>query len=146
MGAIRRRRIQVCVRRHGRPGQLLHAQAGRTLAELDAARQDGPHRPVTLVMAHLPEERQHAAALGPDGAVSLDMRAQRLGQTAASRELLGMQFRIAPGQPDSITGRQGVVGQRREEGQRRPQSLQNLQIGRVDEGKGGIAGNGDGAP
>ena len=97
-------------------------------------------------MAHLLEERQHAAAFGPDRVVGLNMRAQRLGQATTGRELLGMQFRIAPGQPDSITGRQGIVGQRREEGQRRPQSLQNLQIGRVDEGKGGIAGNGDGAP
>ena len=145
MGAIRRRRIQVCVRRHGRPGQLLHAQAGRTLAELDAARQDAPHRPVTLVVAHLLEERQHAAALSPDGAVSLDMRAQRLGQTAAGRELLGMQFRIAPGQPDGIAVRQRIVSQRREEGQRGPQGLQNLEVGRVDESEGRIASDGNGA-
>ena len=142
--AFRRRRIQVCVRRHGGPGQLLHAQAGRALAELDAARQDAPHRPVTLVVAHLLEKRQHAAAFGPDGTVSLNMRAQRLGQASAGREPLGMQFRIAPGQPDGIAGRQRIVGQWREEGQRRPQGLQNLQVGRVDEGEGSIASDGDG--
>ena len=145
MGAIRRRRIQVCVRRHGGPGQLLHAQAGRTLAELDAARQDAPHRPVTLVVTHLLEERQHAAALSPDGTISLDMRAQRLGQASAGRELLGMQFRIAPGQPDSIAGRQRIISQRREEGQCGPQGLQDLQVGRVDEGKGRIVSDGNGA-
>ncbi len=56
-----------------------------------------------------------------------------------------MQFRIAPGQPDGIAGRQRIVSQRREEGQCGPQGLQNFQVGRVDEGKGSIAGNGDGA-
>ena len=71
------------------------------------------------------------------------MRAQRLGQAAAGRELLGMQFRIAPRQPDGIAGRQRIVSQRREEGQCGPQGLQDLQVGRVDEGKGRIASDGN---
>ena len=124
--------------------ELLHAQPPQALLEVDVAGQDAPHRPATAVVRHPFEERQHAATFGPDRAVGLDMGAQGGRQTTAGRQRLGVQLGIPSRQPDGITGRQRLIGQRREEAQCGAQRRKRVEVGRIDEGKGTVARHGDG--
>ena len=54
-----------------------------------------------------------------------------------------MQFGVAAGQPEGVARGQGVACQGREEDGARAQCVQGLHVGGVDEGKGGVAGDGD---
>jgi len=54
-----------------------------------------------------------------------------------------VEFRVTTGQPQGVAGGQGFVGQRREELELGTERLEGVEVGRVDEAVGGVAGDDD---
>ena len=74
--------------------------------------------------------------VGADGAV----------HAGIGRQLGKMEFRVAAGQIERLRLRQRRIVQRGKKAELRPERLQEIEIGAVEKGKGGVTGDGDALP
>ena len=100
-------------------------------------------RPMTLLVGQRFQQIEQATAFRVNRLASLMVPVQRLTQCLIGRQCVQMQFRVAAGQVNTVHLRQEAISQRRKERQFCAQSPQGVQIGRVQECKGGVAGDAD---
>ncbi|MNC22910.1 hypothetical protein D3C75_709180 [compost metagenome] len=123
---------------------LLHGQGHQPGLHLRFARQQAEQFAALAVEVGQPlEQIEHAAALGEDRFAGRMMGADRHAHRHVAGQLLQIQLRVAARQVQAVDLRQLVVVERREEYQLGPQRAQQLEVGRVDEGKGSVASHTD---
>ena len=106
------------------PVQLLAAQRHQSRLQLYRARQQIPERvPAAILQRDRCHQQQHAAAFGPDRLAGGDVGGHAVACTRGAGQRVGMQFRVAAGQPEGIACWQWFIGQRAEEVQLGTQGL-----------------------
>ena len=120
--------------------QVLHSQPGEARLQPRVTRQDAAHRRAASGrVGESVEQIQHTAAFGEDPLARRMVCAQRGGGDGVAGQLFEMQFRVTAGQVDSIGCARCLIGQRRKKTEPGAKLLQQLQIGRIDKRKRGVA-------